>query len=234
VHFRIPVGAGVVNRFIPNPDLMPQRTRTAEFGLGLTFDDVITEQDLFQIKGSHFRIWGKDFIDLSVSQPTVFVDCNPFIAGNCDGTTNAANVPNADLWGNEVEASYESPRYRLTAGYSTVNGNNADTGAYLGVLTPEQFMLGAAYKVLEVDSTIGWRAIFAREFDRVNSAADVRKAYNVHDIYFAWQPSEGALAGFRVDLGIDNIFDESYSRVATGAFEPGRDFKAQLSYVATW
>ena len=233
-HFQIPVGAGVVNRFRPNPDLAPQQTRTAEYGIGLTFDDVVATHDRFQVKGSRYVIWGKNFIDLSVSQPTVFVDCNPFIPGACDGTTNAANVPSAKLWGSEVEASYEERRFVLTAGYSKINGNNEDTGTYLGALAPEQFTLGAAWKIAEADSTLGWRVLYAREFDKVNTPADARERYALHDIYFSWQPAEGALAGFRVDLGIDNVFDESYTRVFTGAFEPGRDYKAQISYIATW
>ena len=234
VHFRIPVGAGVTNRFRPNPNLQPQQTRTAEFGLGLTFDDVVQSADRFQIKGSRYIVWGKNFIDLSVTQPTVFVDCNPFIPGACDGTTNAANVPNAKLWGNEVEASYETHRFLLNAGYSVVNGHNEDTGAYLGVLAPEQFTLGAAYKVHEADTVVGWRTLFAREFNKVNTATDRRERYTVHDIYVSWQPADGALAGFRVDLGIDNVFDESYSCAFTGALEPGRDYKAQLTWSTAW
>ncbi len=137
VHFQIPVGAGVVNRFVPNPDLKPQRTRTLEFGAGLNFDDLIQENDKFQIKASHFRIWGTDFIDLSVTQPTLFVDCNPFIPGNCDGTTNSANVPNAFLAGTEVEAPYENDRVIVGASFSNLSGENTDTGANLGSLTPD-------------------------------------------------------------------------------------------------
>src|SRR3546814_20924536 len=94
-HFEIPVGAGVVNLFVSNPDLDPQRTETFEFGLGFDFKEVLQDRDRLQIKASHFITWGKDFIDLNVDQPEIFVDCNPIIPGDCAGPTNSTNVTKA-------------------------------------------------------------------------------------------------------------------------------------------
>jgi len=233
-HFQIPIGPGVVNRFVPNSNLKPQKIRTVEFGGGLTFDDVVESNDQFQIKASHFRIWGEDFIDLSVNQPALFVDCNPFIPGNCDGTTNSDNVPNARLWGTEVEASYESSRLLVALGFSKIDGENEDTGAKLGTLTPDQLTANIGLKLPEIDSIIGWRMLAADKFDNVNTPADERDGYAVHDFYFSWQPSDRPLNGFRVDLGIDNAFDKSYSRTFTGAAEAGRSFKALVSYSLKW
>jgi hemoglobin/transferrin/lactoferrin receptor protein len=133
-----------------------------------------------------------------------------------------------------VEASYEARRFIVTVGYSTVDGKNSDTGAKLGVLTPDQYIFGAAYKVLEIDSLIGWRSLIAHSFDKVNDPADARDGYSVHDVFFSWQPRDRALAGLRLDLGIDNLFDEAYARVFTGALEPGRNYKAVLSWTQTW
>src|SRR3546814_14108537 len=53
-HFEIPVGAGVVNRFVSNPDLDPQRTETLELGLGFDFTEDLEERDRLRIKASHF------------------------------------------------------------------------------------------------------------------------------------------------------------------------------------
>ena len=38
----------------------------------------------------------------------------------------------------------------------------------------------------------------------------------------------------RVDLGVDNAFDEAYSRVFTNVTEAGRNFKGLVSYTRTW
>ncbi|TVR97533.1 MAG: TonB-dependent receptor, partial [Rhodospirillales bacterium] len=135
VHFRIPIGPGIVNRFVPNPDLRPQRTTTWEAGAGIDFEDVLGPGDRFQVKGSRYVTRGTDFIDLQVNQPTPFVDCNPFFPpGSCDGTTTAANVGRAKLRGTEVEAVYDHPRARLAVNYAWIDGKDRDTGERLGVL----------------------------------------------------------------------------------------------------
>ncbi len=234
VHFEIPVGAGVTNRFVANPDLKPQRTQTFEFGGGMSFKDVFEARDRLEFKASHFIIWGKDFIDLSVDQPELFIDCNPFIPGNCDGITNSSNVPKAKLWGDEIELHYDGSRFIASAGYSRIDGENRDTGEKLGVLTPDRFTVMAGVKVPEIDSLVGWRSTFAAKFDKVDDEAEERDAYDVHDIFFAWEPSDGLLKGLRLDLGVDNLFDENYDRVFAGVPEQGINFKGLVSYSMKW
>jgi len=234
VHFEIPVGAGVTNRFVANPDLDPQRTQTFEFGGGLSFEELFQDNDKLEIKASHFRTWGKDFIDLSVNQPELFIECNPFIPGDCDGTTTADNVPRAKLWGSEIEVAYDGPRALAKLGYASIDGENRDTGEKLGSLTPDLFTAIVGVKVPEIDSLAGWRGQFAAKFDKVDDPAEERDAYQVHDLFFAWQPTEGPLEGLRVDLGVDNIFDANYERVFAGVPEPGRNFKALVSYSLKW
>ena len=232
-HFVIPLGPGtnVVNRFVSNPDLQPQRTSTFEYGAGLTLNDLMWSGDHLQLKFSQFRIDGEDFIDLSVEQPALFVDCNPFFPpGACDGTTRSANVPNAKLWGSELELSYHTQRTRLRLGYSNIDGKNTDTNEKLGVLTPDQLTLDAALKLPALDATLGWRMLVAKHFDEVNRADEERDGYAVHDLYFTWLPASHSDRRLRFDFGIDNLFDKAYARVFTDAREPGRNLKARISY----
>ena len=239
-HFTIPLGRGlsVVNRFVPNPDLRSQRTSTVEVGSGITIDGVFTPGDRLEFKAAHFHTAGEDFIDLSVNQPDVFGPGGPnpacFRPGACDGTTNSENVANATLRGVEIEGSYESRRTRVELGFSTLDGEDDDTGEKLGVLTPPQLHLGAALKLPAHDTVVGWRVHAAAEFDRANDPDERRAGYAVHDFYLAWAPSQGALRGLRLDLGIDNAFDRDYDRVFTGATEVGRNFKAALTYERRW
>ncbi|MGD9538202.1 MAG: TonB-dependent receptor [Alphaproteobacteria bacterium] len=234
VHFEIPIGPGITNRFVANPDLKPQRTETLEFGFGFDFKDIATRGDRLQFKASHFETDGEDFIDLQVIQPEPFIDCNPFIPGNCDGTTRAINVADAELSGNEIEAFYDSRHLSIALGVSTLDGRDKQTGEYLGVLTPPQATVDVAYKLLDWDSLVGWRTLGALSFDDTNDPSEEREGYAVHDLYFAWIPQNRALAGLRVDLGIDNIFDKAYARVFTDALEPGRDFKGRVSYAVNF
>ena len=239
-HFSIPLGRGlnVVNRFVPNPDLRPQRTRTVEVGGGVTWDGVFADGDHLEFKAARFHTEGKDFIDLYVDQPSVFGPRGPnpacFRPGACDGTTNSRNVTSATLHGFELEGTYESRRTRFELGFSTLDGEDDDTGEKLGVLTPPQLHLGAALKLPEHDTVLGWRAHAAAEFDRVDDPEERRAGYAVHDFYLAWAPSHGALRGMRLDLGVDNAFDKDYDRVFTGATEVGRNFKVALTYERRW
>ncbi|SDH22094.1 TonB-dependent receptor domain-containing protein [Roseospirillum parvum] len=227
-HFTIP-GFGT-NSFVPNPDLKPQTTTTLEYGLGVEFEDVALDQDRLAMKASQFRIKGEDFIDQTVNQPAPPACFPPA----CNGTTEQFNVPNAALWGTEVEASYEFDRVRLALGYSSINGKNTDTGERLGVLQPDRTSLELSVKLPEIDSRIGWRGIVASNFKNVNDPTDRREAYDVHDVYLVYTPTDWGLDGLRVDLGVDNAFDENYARTAVGAAETGRNYKTRLSYTLNW
>jgi hemoglobin/transferrin/lactoferrin receptor protein len=230
VHFEIPIGPGIVNRFVSNPDLKPQTTETVEVGGGLDFTDVATPGDRLTVKGSYFWIWGKDFINLSVNQPAPFVDCNPFIPGDCDGTTTSDNVADAKLWGGEVEASYENQRVRFGFGFSDINGIDRETGDHLGALSPAQFTIDAAVKIYEIDTIIGWRVLIGDDFDKTEDPLEERKGYDVHDFYISWAPTDTVIEGLRVDFGVTNAFDELYARTFTDSFEEGRSFNAAVSY----
>ena len=242
-------GRGVVgfNRFEANPDLEPQTTRTVEAGAGLMLDDVLTAHDSLQVKATRFRVDGENFIDLDIRQAPP-IDCIPFqsdrvrvpagapgeFRSGCEGATFARNIPRARLSGTEVDATYDSPRFRVAFGYSSIDGENADTGAKLGVLTPDQFTLNTAVRLPELDSLVGWRVLLARDFDKVDSRFDAREGYSVHDLYVSWRPSAAPINGVEVDLGVDNVFDEAYTRVSNFAVEPGRSFKVLVGYSLAW
>ena len=240
IHFRLPLGDGLslANRFVENPDLRPQKTRTMELGGGLSFDNIFEPGDSGWIKASHFRIAGENFIDISLEQPPVFgldgllPECRR--PGACDGRTVSRNVSEAMLDGWEIEAVYESGRLRVTLGFSSIDGRDETTGEYLGVLTPDQLSSNLLVKLPEIDSVAGWRLLAADSFDKVNDEDEERSGYAVHNVYFSWLPSVASLKGMRIDLGVDNLFDKAYSRVFTGAFEPGRNFKASASYSLRW
>lgn len=251
VHFPIFSEGRLVgfNRFEANPNLDPQSTRTFEFGAGLSFRDIAAARDSVQIKATRFRVRGENFIDTGVRQQfpppagcipftsdRTRVPAGPpgtFIAG-CEGATFATNIPNAELQGLEVEATYESARLRAALGYSTIDGENADTGEKLDALAPDQITLDAAVKIPEIDSALGWRLLAARAFDKVDQPQEARHGYGVHDLWFTWRPAGGSLAGFRIDLGVDNVFDKAHTRPGTFAAEPGRNFKLSAGYSVQW
>ncbi len=94
--------------------------------------------------------------------------------------------------------------------------------------------MNAGVKVPEIWSRFGSRVTFAGEFTKVNTPAEVRDGYTTVDVYAVIEPGEGMFKGFRLDLGIDNIFDEDYEIVAAGVSEPGINYKAAVSWTHKW
>jgi hemoglobin/transferrin/lactoferrin receptor protein len=236
-HFVIPLGPpfpDIVNRFQPNPDLKSQTTRTVEAGMGLDFQDVLTTEDRATAKGGWFMTYGDDLISRNVVQPSPFVDCNPFIAGDCDGTTIIDNVNKAKLEGVELEANYENDWAILGVAYSHINGWNRETGEHLGDLQPDTTTFHVAGKIPPADLQVGSWITWAQDFDNTDDPSLERDGYVVTDLYVVWSPRQELLQGFTLAAGIDNVFDETYTRVFTDSDEPGRNFKAMASYQISW
>ncbi len=232
VHFEIPLGfTTVVNRFVPNPDLKPQTARTFEAGLGLQFDGVLFEDDYAEFKGGYFHTKADNLIALDVNQPSPFVDCNPFIPGACDGTTTVENVSRARLQGSEIEAVYDNRWFRSSVAFSTISGKDLDTGEAAGTLQPDRVTLNLLGKIEPLDLYPGYRMTHASKFDKTDDPDEFRDPYTLHDLYMIYAPNpDTALNGLQISLGVDNVTNEQYSTVFTGADEMGRNFKALISY----
>ena len=226
----------VNNNFIPNPDLVPEKTETVEFGAGVDFRDVWSSRDRLQGKLSYFETDAQDLINLSVDfaydltcfAPPAFQPCTA-------GTTNSANVDSAQLEGWEGELRYDSERFFSQATLSIIEGTDNSDGSDLGSLTADRLALNFGVKMPEWNSRIGSRIQIADDFERREAdgaggftIAEERAGYVVIDLYASWSPSFAE--NVRLDVGIDNIFEHDYDRVFEGVSEPGRNFKAALSW----
>lgn len=234
VHFEIPIGdPPVTNYFVPNPDLKPQTTQTFEAGIGVTFDNIFWRRDSFTAKGGYFHTYAENLISFDVNQPTPFVDCIPYIPNACNGTTTVVNIANATLQGFELEAAYDNEYFLGELSYGQVNGTDLDTGDPIGSIQPASLTLHIAGKLQQIDTQIGWRVTWADDFIGASDDED-REGYIVQDVYAVWYPRQEMLQGLSVAVGIDNVTNEAYSLVYTGANEPGRNFKGLVSYTIAW
>ncbi|MEL6411655.1 MAG: TonB-dependent hemoglobin/transferrin/lactoferrin family receptor [Pseudomonadota bacterium] len=226
----------VNNNFIPNPDLVPEETQTFEFGAGIDFADIFTSDDRLQAKISYFETEAEDLINLSVNfafDPTCFAP--PMFQPCTAGTSESANVAEAELEGWEGELHYDSERWFATASYSSIDGTDLSDGSDLGSLTPDRLALNVGLKVPEWRARFGTRIQMADEFERRDSdgmggfvIADERAGYVVLDLYASWRPEFAE--GLRFDVGIDNVLDHDYDRVFAGVSEPGQNIKIAASY----
>jgi len=246
VHFSIPhpvlfnpAGGSFVlspNNFIPNPDLVPEETQTVEFGAGVDFKKIFVESDRFQAKVSYFETEADELINLSVNvAPAATCFAPPFFEPCNWGTSESANVDNAELEGWEGELHYDSDRFFARASFSSIEGTNLADGSDLGSLTPDRTAVNLGLKIPEWNSLVGARVQHASDFkQRVSDGAggftlqDERDGYMVVDLYATWRPE--MVEGLRLDVGVDNVFDEDYERVFAGVSEPGTNLKIAASW----
>lgn len=254
-HFPVFSGVNLVglNTFIPNQTLDPQSTDTWEFGFGIEFDDVLDEGDIFQAKAGHYSINGKNFLSTEVVQtantanpqffPAPFLvpgfTCRAFVSiavdpNGCGGTTQIVNIPDAELDGFEMEASYDSSRFRVALAGSTMDTENKATGNPIGIEQPDQITADLRLKLPEVDSYVGWQATFADSHDGGTVTINDRDSYQIHEVYARWRAEEGALSGFSLGVTAENLFDEEYQRVSSDTLEEGRSILVDVSYQLAW
>lgn len=247
IHFQIPnlsdIGpfgpSFVTNFFIPNPDLVPEESETWEAGAGVDFENILFDGDSFVAKGSYYKSQVTNLIDLEVNIPftcfltadQLFPGAPPCGSGEAFGNySRNVNVTNAELDGVEIEAQYDSDYVWLRGNFATIDGRDEDTGDYVGVLAPRMIFLDGGVKFFGGDVRLGARVSIASDFDKVNDPANARDGYTVGDVYAVWSPMSGALKGLRIDLGADNVTDADYDVVAAGVSQPGRNFKAAISW----
>lgn len=216
LHFPGGPGFPPDNFFVPNPDLSPETVTTFEIGAGVNYDAVFAKQDQMQVKGSWFISEGDDFISQDVNVVA--------------GTTEFVNIPNARLYGFEVDGEFRLHPVIAKAGVSYVRAENRDTGEYLSNNVPLTFVTDLGYQVDEIDSIFGVRGRFAAANDKVGNNDVETAGYSVYDIYYRWAPQQPGFDTLTVDLGISNILDKAYTTRFAELLEEGRSYNIRVAY----
>ncbi|MCK0099848.1 TonB-dependent receptor [Qipengyuania sp. S6317L1] len=245
VHFTIPdlsVAPGpfgptfVQNLFIGNDALVPEESEGWEAGAGVNFVDLITDGDRLTFKASYYDSDVTNLIGLDVNIPAGCFVASPFVppcgtGADFGNTSQNVNIADAQISGVEAEFSYTSDHFYLRGNFSTIDGVDAATGEFLeGVLSPSVLFVDTGLRFSDGDVRLGTRVTSASAFDEVNDPNQARDGYLVADLYLVIEPDEGPLEGFRLDLGVDNIGDADFEVVSAGVSQPGRNFKAALSW----
>lgn len=192
------------NYWVPNPDLSPEKSKTWESGLAWRLGE-------WELRASYFDTRARDFIDTEVD-----------IAA---GTTRAANVSRAHLWGYDARLAWRPDGLPVDAflGLAEVSGRDRDSGEALGRLTPLETLAGLDYRIAAHDLTLGWRGRFATAYDKGED--DERQAgYGLHDLHLAWQITPALTTSF----SLRNVADKTWYR-PDGSLGDGRSLLANLS-----
>ena len=220
-HFCLNIpGAGGCNRFVPNPDLKPETNLTAELGMGLSFQNVWRAGDALNVKAAYFNVDAEDYIDLEVN----FVP--PFSGQPCCGTTQSRNISDAVIRGWDATADYRLGPWQLGLSVAYSTGKNSRTDEYLVSNQPRTAAISLAYEVAAINTEIGLRSRFADSTSKVPQDELRRDSYQVHDVYARWSPVDS----LTVDLGVNNLTDETYQRPVALTAAPERNLTARVSY----
>ncbi len=155
------------------------------------------------------------------------------------------NANNVDIYGFEVEGSYESEYFfgrlaytNLTGKYSggfSIGNTTVLDGQPLETVPQDKLILTLGGRIPDYDLTFGATTTFAAEGDYVISAAssgdpDVSSdSWTRVDLFASWKPQEGQLAGWEAQVGVQNLFNEDYRENLAVDRSKGRTVKFTLA-----
>ncbi len=192
----------------------------------------LTAGDRIWFKGAVFRSNVKDYIDFNLTATSF----------------QAVNVPEARVFGAEGEAGYTSRYFfgSLAAGY--VIGENITTGNSLSSIPAQKLTATIGGRLPEWDFVAGFRLNVASDQNRtpppilgsifgqpfIFQSFRQTSGYTTGDLFLSWVPSgkyiSPLLRGFRLDAGIDNVWDKRYRSHLSIYPEAGINYKLALSY----
>lgn len=225
VHFPLGGFPPRFNFFVPNPDLRPEVAKNSEAGVNLRFRNVLAPRDSLRARVSVFQTDFDDFIESIVTNPPP----------PASGTTEARNVASARIRGIEVEAAYDSGRWFAKLGASMLRGDNRTEKRPLNNIPAHKLAVTVGHRFLESGIILGGRVLAVATQDRKPFSPYPTSGYGLVDLFASWEPVDGPLVGWRLDLAVDNLFDHAYRRLSwdSGAvpadfYDVGRNIKVAL------
>jgi heme acquisition protein HasR len=224
------IGNGIV--FAPNPNLLPEVSKTFEAGGNAKFDNVFFQGDGLRAKAAIFETTVDNFITTGVGrypQAGTYADLvqSAFVYVNLLG-------PTTTMKGFELEASYDLGMVYFGGSYTSLkttydgvfdpffagppNGNahlpfmSKWERDYFFIFVPptEKFSLDGGLRFFDKKLTVGGRMLYVAPTVPITTAelleTYIQKNYRVYGIYGSFALSENVTAR----MNIDNLFDVAY------------------------
>ena len=227
---RFPTLDEVYSRPLPSYDLSVERSNNFEAGFAVSAFDLVQPGDGLQFKATGFY---NDISDLIYRQCSSAATC---LAGGF--AQQYINLSEAAIYGAELEVAYDADYVFANASYTHTIGKNTLTDTYLTSVAPHEFALTLGGKLPEHGLSFGWRSRFvaapqdpARRSETPLPTGSTRYAdtFNVHDVFVSWRPQDGAMRGWEVVAGVDNLFNKQYKEFLHNEAAKGRTFKVSLA-----
>lgn len=205
-----------------SPNLEKEKSDNVELGIAVSSYDMVWAGDTLQVKTTGFYNRLNDQIITSTSA-----------GGAVTGDPYYRNIDESEIYGVEIEGSYESDYFYTRAAFSGMKGQNLRTGVDLRTIPATKLALTIGKRLVDYDLDFGWRAAFFNDTP-TGFANQPTPAYALHDIYASWIPDDGAWQGFEARASIENIFDTQYRNNLQGTDGKGRTFKLGLTKQINW
>lgn len=215
-------------RFVPNPDLEPERTHGWEFGSKFASSDLIAKGDTLSLKVDYFRTGIRNYIDetlvpSSAIDPTTGIPIDGYFYENLAGTTVTKGL--------EFEGEYDVRVLFIRLAYSNIEtqlGTPDYTGFDAIVTAPPRSVFS---------STVGLRLFSGKlilgertravsrttgELDPDTGLVTTVPGYGVEDLFGSYQ----ALDDFKLFASVENVGNREYFDDALATVpSPGRMVK---------
>ncbi len=216
---RLPTLDEIYDSSFGNPfhlNLEVEKSNNYEGGIALSGYDLMSDGDAVQFKATGF-----------------YNDITNLIESNFGSVPRYSNVGHAVIYGAELELSYVSEAFYVNAGYSHVRGENKTTGGPLNSVAPDELFVTVGHTMPERGIDFGWTSRFvAAQND--SASRPTTSAFDVHDVFINWIPTEGPLQGWEARFRIDNIFNEQFQEYLEGYPGEGRSFRFTLVKQFGW
>jgi hemoglobin/transferrin/lactoferrin receptor protein len=217
LHF---VSGGITAYWLPNPDLIPETSWTAEGGVRVKFDR-------FKARANYFHTSAENFIDADVT----FVP---------PATLNFqyVNVSQATIHGVELSSEWELlDNLYLWGNYTNTVGDNETTGEPLGSVPPQNAKVGIDYLFANLGLTTGVRMRWYDDHDHVPAGDPTYDGFTLVDFVSTWKPTgmntPQWINGLSVSFALENLADEDFTWY-TGNPGHGINPSVMVSYTKSW
>lgn len=155
------------------------------------------------------------------------------------------NVNDIEIYGLEIEGSYESDYFFGRLAYTNLHGEYSGgysigttrvaAGQAFETIPQDKVVLTLGARVPDYDLTLGATTTFAADGDYVVSAASTgdpdisADSWTRVDLFASWKPQEGQLAGWEAQVGVQNLFNEDYRENLLADRSKGRTVKFTLA-----
>lgn len=198
----------------PALDLDPETARSIEAGFTFSDNGVLNSNDAFDARATAFYSRVEDLIERDSTA----------------ATPQFRNIGEAEIFGIELEAAYQSDRYFGSLAYTYIVGNNLSDNEDWDDTPQPNLALTLGGRAPDIGLEYGWRI---DAYQRLDTNGTVSPGYTVHDVFVDYRPDEGALEGTSIQFGVDNIFDKTYQNALGSSSDNGRgrSFRVTVSRV---